>query len=124
VVLVLRGARADLTLIDLPGIIQSDEDNPGNVGLVKDMVTGFIKRGRAIIVAAISCKDDINNQVGCLTPRGHTRYPCWWQASTAVRPCVHTGHIVCTQGLTCQYHMRCKLLQVFVCMALPPTHQR
>jgi hypothetical protein len=74
VVLVIKGAQADLTLIDLPGIIQSDEDSPQNVGLVKDMVTDYIKRERAIIVAAISCKDDINNQVRLmpLASQAHT----------------------------------------------------
>lgn len=70
-VLVIKGAQADLTLIDLPGIIQSDEDSPQNVDLVKDMVTDYIKRERAIIVAAISCKDDINNQVRLIPLASH-----------------------------------------------------
>ena len=31
--------------------------------LIKDLVTTYIKKERTIIVAAISCKDDLHNQV-------------------------------------------------------------
>jgi hypothetical protein len=40
------------------------DETPGGVGqLVRELVQGFIRRERTIIVAAISCRDDINNQV-------------------------------------------------------------
>jgi GTPase SAR1 family protein len=64
VVIDIKGAPVDLTLIDLPGIIQADEDNPDNVDLVANLVTDYIKRDRTIIVATVSCKDDVDNQVG------------------------------------------------------------
>jgi hypothetical protein len=36
-----------------PGIIQSDEDNPDNKEVVRDMVLSFIKEPRTIIVATV-----------------------------------------------------------------------
>ncbi|KAI8475322.1 MAG: P-loop containing nucleoside triphosphate hydrolase protein [Monoraphidium minutum] len=71
VVLEVMGADVNLTLIDLPGIIQSDDDNPDNKHIVTSMVTDFIKESRTIVIAAVMCgrasvygrcKDDINNQ--------------------------------------------------------------
>jgi hypothetical protein len=58
------GADVDLALIDLPGIIQTEQaDNGSNVELVQQLVKHYISSSRAIIVATITCKDDIDNQV-------------------------------------------------------------
>lgn len=72
VVLEITGADVDLTLIDLPGIIQSDQSGDGaNVELVKQLVQHYMRNERAIIVAATTCKDDIDNQVSsCAAERG------------------------------------------------------
>lgn len=65
VVLEITGADVDLSLIDLPGIIQTEQGDDGsNVELVKALVQQYISSDRAIIVATITCKDDIDNQVG------------------------------------------------------------
>jgi hypothetical protein len=56
-----------------PGIIQSDEDNPENKTLVLDLVKGYIRESRTIIVAAVSCKDDANNQARAAAW-------AWWRA--------------------------------------------
>lgn len=54
----------DLALIDLPGIIQTEQaDNGSNVELVQALVRCYISNSRSIIVAIITCKDDIDNQV-------------------------------------------------------------
>lgn len=53
----------NLSLIDLPGIIRHTEDH--DVNLVKhiiDMVNHYISRRNSIIIATITCKDDIENQ--------------------------------------------------------------
>lgn len=41
-----------------------DEDT-SYTDLIKDLVRSYIRRERTIIVATISCKDDLNNQVRC-----------------------------------------------------------
>ena len=64
VVLEITGADVDLSLIDLPGIIQTEQGDDGsNVKLVKELVEQYISSDRAIIVETITCKDDIDNQV-------------------------------------------------------------
>jgi len=64
VVLEITGADVDLALIDLPGIIQAEKSDGGsNVKLLKSLVEHYISSDRAIIVATITCKDDIDNQV-------------------------------------------------------------
>ena len=53
-----------LSLIDLPGIIRSvdrAEDTPF-IDMVQGLVRAYISNERAIIVAVISCKDEIENQ--------------------------------------------------------------
>jgi hypothetical protein len=62
-----------LVLIDLPGIIHIADgaSNGDTVALVKDLVMQHISNTRAIIVTAVSCKDDIVNQVGGLPPSTH-----------------------------------------------------
>jgi len=69
IVLEITGADADLTLIDLPGIIQTEVNRDGSIELVKGLVEQYIKSDRAIIVATISCKDEIENQVRATRPR-------------------------------------------------------
>lgn len=67
VVLEITGADVDLALIDLPGIIQTEQGDDGsNVELVKQLVDQCISSSRSIIVATISRKDDIDNQVSCV----------------------------------------------------------
>jgi hypothetical protein len=73
VVLEITGADVDLSLIDLPGIIQTEQGDDGsNVKLVKELVEQYISSDRAIIVETITCKDDIDNQVGSLALRCST----------------------------------------------------
>lgn len=64
IVLEITGADVDLQLIDLPGIIQTEQaDDSSNVELVQQLVKQQIGKKRTIIVATITCKDDIDNQV-------------------------------------------------------------
>jgi hypothetical protein len=66
VVLEVRGAPVNLTLIDLPGIIQNVErpqDAPYRA-LVAQLLRDYVSRDNAIIVATVSCKEDIETQVG------------------------------------------------------------
>ncbi len=66
VVLEVRGAPVNLTLIDLPGIIQNVErpqDGPYR-DLVGALLREYVARDNAIIVATVSCKEDIETQVG------------------------------------------------------------
>ncbi|KAJ3292517.1 hypothetical protein HK104_005215 [Borealophlyctis nickersoniae] len=60
----IRGASTNLTLIDLPGIIRSVDrkDDTQYIDLVQDLVRYYIEKDRAIIVATITCKDEIENQ--------------------------------------------------------------
>ncbi|KAK9765630.1 hypothetical protein K7432_005864 [Basidiobolus ranarum] len=64
VVLHIKGADIDLSLIDLPGIIRSVDDPNDNhlIPLVRSLVQVYIEKPKTIIVATISCKDDIDNQ--------------------------------------------------------------
>ncbi|KAJ3297651.1 hypothetical protein HK104_000284 [Borealophlyctis nickersoniae] len=60
----VKGAATNLTLIDLPGIIRSVDrkDDTQYIDLVQDLVKYYIEKDRAIIVATITCKDEIENQ--------------------------------------------------------------
>lgn len=70
IVLEITGADVDLALIDLPGIIQTEQADDGtNVELVQQLVKQYISRQRTIIVATITCKDDIDNQVMAVQAR-------------------------------------------------------
>ncbi|KAF8059174.1 mx [Scenedesmus sp. PABB004] len=71
VVLTIAGAEADLTLIDLPGIIHTStrEEGEDEVRLVQDLVKSYVERRRAIIVMTVSAKDDVQNQ-----PRAAARH--------------------------------------------------
>ncbi|WIA22587.1 hypothetical protein OEZ86_009572 [Tetradesmus obliquus] len=64
VVLEITGADVDLALIDLPGIIQTEQADYGsNVELVQQLVRHYISSKRAIIVATITCRDDIDKEL-------------------------------------------------------------
>ncbi|CAG8699061.1 641_t:CDS:2, partial [Acaulospora colombiana] len=54
----------NLSLIDLPGIIRHTEkiEDRKFIQLVLDLVNSYIEREKSIIIATISCKDEIDNQ--------------------------------------------------------------
>ena len=56
--------RPQLTLVDLPGIIQTDSKaaTEADVALIKDLVRSYMANERTIILAVVSAKDDFNNQ--------------------------------------------------------------
>ncbi|KAI9690440.1 MAG: hypothetical protein M1822_009403 [Bathelium mastoideum] len=57
--------RPQLTLVDLPGIIQSASKAATNadVALINNLVKDYMANERTIILAVISAKDDYNNQI-------------------------------------------------------------
>lgn len=64
----------DLSLVDLPGIVQSGQDS--DVALVKQIVESYIKSDTSIIVIAINMSDDLQNQAAVsiarkVDPNGH-----------------------------------------------------
>lgn len=96
VVLTIHGADADLTLIDLPGLIHSHDKEPHMVGVTRELTHEYIRwvrryarpagsapfselkacltevmatcachcsKGNTIIIAVISSKNDVENQV-------------------------------------------------------------
>ncbi|KAL2163975.1 hypothetical protein VTH06DRAFT_3188 [Thermothelomyces fergusii] len=54
-----------LTLVDLPGLIHSETKNQtaSDIQLIKDIVQSYMKESRCIILAVVSAKNDIANQV-------------------------------------------------------------
>jgi GTPase SAR1 family protein len=54
-----------LTLVDLPGLIHSEtkSQTPDDVKLVHNLVSQYIQNPRSIILAIVSAKNDIGNQV-------------------------------------------------------------
>ncbi|CAG8597440.1 2253_t:CDS:2, partial [Racocetra fulgida] len=54
----------NLSLIDLPGIIRYTEKSEDEkfIALIEELVKEYIEKEKSIIVATISCKDDIDNQ--------------------------------------------------------------
>ncbi|KAL6755541.1 P-loop containing nucleoside triphosphate hydrolase protein [Haematococcus lacustris] len=65
VVLEIQGADISLSLIDLPGIINSTEKKEDQylVNMIKDMVKQYIEASQTIIVLAVHALSDIQNQV-------------------------------------------------------------
>lgn len=63
-VLEIVGAPVNLTLVDLPGIIHNVEkpEDAHYKGLIHDLVKEYISKETAIIVATITCKEDIETQ--------------------------------------------------------------
>lgn len=65
-----------LTLVDLPGLFQagnkaqSDED----VEVVKSLVLSYMKKSRSIILAVVSAKNDLANQIVTRYARDHDPY--------------------------------------------------
>ena len=57
--------RPQLTLVDLPGIIQasSKEATDADVELIQNLVKNYIANERTIILAVVSAKNDFNNQI-------------------------------------------------------------
>ncbi|MEW5304576.1 MAG: hypothetical protein WDW36_007178 [Sanguina aurantia] len=64
VVVEIKGAPVDLTLIDLPGIIRStdQEGDKGYVALTRSLTEHYMAKDNCIIVLVVSCKTDIENQ--------------------------------------------------------------
>ncbi|KAL0484131.1 GTP-binding protein Mx [Acrasis kona] len=60
----ITGAKVNLTLIDLPGIIRTTETREEEIfiKMVRDTVEEYISKKNSIIIATISCKDEIQNQ--------------------------------------------------------------
>jgi hypothetical protein len=86
VVLEVEGAEADLTIVDLPGIIQFHEQGQRYVDLIKSMVTNTIQQDHTIIVMALTAVDDLENQVMHLAA-----IACW--ESHALWECAHARAI-------------------------------
>ncbi|KAJ9515302.1 hypothetical protein QJQ45_006587 [Haematococcus lacustris] len=65
VVMEIQGADISLSLIDLPGIINSTEKKEDQylVNMIKDMVKQYIEASQTIIVLAVHALSDIQNQV-------------------------------------------------------------
>lgn len=61
----ISGSDTTLTLIDLPGIIHSIELDADNqvIEMIESLVKTYIAPESALILACISCKDEIENQV-------------------------------------------------------------
>lgn len=57
--------RPPLTIVDLPGLIHSENkvQSSADVTLVSEMVRGYMKNPRSIILAIISAKNDYANQI-------------------------------------------------------------
>ncbi|KAJ4369012.1 hypothetical protein N0V83_006094 [Neocucurbitaria cava] len=55
--------RPMLTLVDLPGLIHFARENPADKDLVFDLVREYMANPRTIILAVITGKNDLNNQV-------------------------------------------------------------
>ncbi|KAK0665220.1 interferon-induced GTP-binding protein Mx [Cercophora samala] len=57
--------RPHLTMVDLPGLIHSETKNQSasDVQLIQDVVQGYMKQSRCIILAVISAKNDFANQI-------------------------------------------------------------
>ncbi|KAJ8322555.1 hypothetical protein O5D80_008660 [Batrachochytrium dendrobatidis] len=60
----IQGAGINLALVDLPGIIRNVEhpDDAMFIPMIEDLVKSYIQKERTIIVATITCKDEMENQ--------------------------------------------------------------
>jgi hypothetical protein len=76
VVVEITGGPGDLTLIDLPGIIRNTEkeEDQRYIGEIQELVRAYTKRENTIIVATVTCTDDIDNQV---TSAHSQAWLCW-----------------------------------------------
>ena len=89
VVLEVEGAEADLTIVDLPGIIQFHEQGQRYVDLIKGMVTGAIQQDHTIIVMALTAVDDLENQASAVL------------SLLPVRACVCACVCACVRACVC-----------------------
>ncbi|KAM3560254.1 hypothetical protein ARSEF4850_003734 [Beauveria asiatica] len=57
--------RPHLTIVDLPGLIHSENKHQSSddIGLIKQLVTRYMKQKRSIILAVVSAKNDYANQI-------------------------------------------------------------
>lgn len=57
--------RPHLTIVDLPGLIHSEtkHQTASDVELIQDVVQGYMKESRCIILAVVSAKNDFANQI-------------------------------------------------------------
>lgn len=57
--------RPHLTIVDLPGLIHSETkpQTASDVELIQDVVQGYMKESRCIILAVVSAKNDFANQI-------------------------------------------------------------
>ncbi|KAH6592521.1 hypothetical protein BASA61_004546 [Batrachochytrium salamandrivorans] len=60
----IQGAGINLSLVDLPGIIRNVEipEETLFIAMIEDLVRSYIAQERTIIVATITCKDEVENQ--------------------------------------------------------------
>ncbi|EFQ99281.1 interferon-induced GTP-binding protein Mx [Nannizzia gypsea CBS 118893] len=67
--------RPHLTIVDLPGLIHSEtkQQSASDVDLVQDVVQAYMREPRSIILAVISAKNDIANQIVLKLARGADR---------------------------------------------------
>lgn len=58
-------SQPQLTLVDLPGLIHSEtrSQTAADVNLVHSLVSGYLKNPRSIVLAVVSAKNDISNQI-------------------------------------------------------------
>ncbi|RUP08584.1 P-loop containing nucleoside triphosphate hydrolase protein [Jimgerdemannia flammicorona] len=64
----------NLSLMDLPGIIRHTEDDDSKlVQLILETVDHYISKKNAIIIATITCKDDVENQEIVKKARDHDK---------------------------------------------------
>eukprot|EP00798_Chlamydomonas_sp_ICE-L_P007078 gene7078-174_t len=76
VVLELEGEEVDLTIVDLPGIIQFHPKGQPYVDMIKAMVKKNIEQQHVIMVLTITAMDDLENQAikllsNTVDPEGH-----------------------------------------------------
>ncbi|OAA72311.1 Dynamin, GTPase domain protein [Cordyceps fumosorosea ARSEF 2679] len=57
--------RPELTIVDLPGLIHSENkhQSESDIQLIKNVVQGYMKESRSIILAVVSAKNDYANQI-------------------------------------------------------------
>lgn len=57
--------RASLTIVDLPGLVHSENkyQTTADIDLITNVVKGYMKEPRSIILAVVSAKNDIGNQI-------------------------------------------------------------
>ena len=62
IVLEIEGAEADLTIVDLPGVIQSHAKGRHHIEVITSMVKKYIGQGHVVITKTLTAMDDPENQ--------------------------------------------------------------